>query len=288
MRRRSDRAKGQVVNLILTIIFGIVFLVVKYFEYAEKFEHHLVPGPHFDMSAAAGQPAAALLLALLHDDRHPRPAHGRRHRPDARDSGDGVARQVLGRATTRRSKCRASTGTSSTSSGSSCSRSCTCWERTGARTEASACRANTSSFRFAPTSRLRLAARPHGRRPYLVATQDFGWLNTPIALAVAVVKASLVVIYFMGVRYNTPLTKVVAVAGFFWLFILFGLDDERLPDAAVARSAGTVMRRRLMIESTIRHRDRQRPAAALARRRSRSPLHRSSRRHSPIARSRRS
>jgi cytochrome c oxidase subunit 4 len=58
---------------------------------------------------------------------------------------------------------------------------------------------------------------------YVVALQDFGWLNTPIALAVALVKASLVVIYFMGVRYNTPLTKVTVVAGFFWLFILFGL-----------------------------------------------------------------
>jgi cytochrome c oxidase subunit 3 len=42
--------KGQIVNLILTIILGSVFLIVKYFEYAEKFEHHLVPGPHFDMS----------------------------------------------------------------------------------------------------------------------------------------------------------------------------------------------------------------------------------------------
>ena len=39
--------KGQIVNLILTIIFGSTFLVVKYFEYAAKFEHHLVPGPHF-------------------------------------------------------------------------------------------------------------------------------------------------------------------------------------------------------------------------------------------------
>jgi len=58
---------------------------------------------------------------------------------------------------------------------------------------------------------------------YLVATQDFGWLNTPIALAVAIAKASLVVIFFMGLRYNTPLTKVVAVAGLFWLMILFGL-----------------------------------------------------------------
>jgi cytochrome c oxidase subunit 3 len=42
--------KGQIVNLILTIAFGCTFLVVKYFEYKEKFEHHLVPGPHFDMA----------------------------------------------------------------------------------------------------------------------------------------------------------------------------------------------------------------------------------------------
>src|SRR6185436_1435102 len=58
---------------------------------------------------------------------------------------------------------------------------------------------------------------------YLAAINDFGALNTPIALSIAVVKASLVVIYFMGVRYNTPLTKVVVVAGFFWLLIMFGL-----------------------------------------------------------------
>ncbi len=58
---------------------------------------------------------------------------------------------------------------------------------------------------------------------YVVATFDFGFLNTPIALAVAILKASLVVIYFMGVRYNTPLTKVFVVAGFFWLVIMFGL-----------------------------------------------------------------
>jgi len=46
---------GQVVNLILTILFGTTFLVVKYFEYAEKFEHHLVPGPHFDPTLPAAQ-----------------------------------------------------------------------------------------------------------------------------------------------------------------------------------------------------------------------------------------
>lgn len=58
---------------------------------------------------------------------------------------------------------------------------------------------------------------------YVVATFDFGLLNTPIALAVAGLKAWLVVYYFMGVRYNTPLTKVVVVSGFFWLVIMFGL-----------------------------------------------------------------
>jgi cytochrome c oxidase subunit 3 len=43
---------GQIVNLILTILLGATFLVVKYFEYAAKFEHHLVPGPNFDPTLA--------------------------------------------------------------------------------------------------------------------------------------------------------------------------------------------------------------------------------------------
>jgi len=42
--------RGQIANLILTIALGSVFLIVKYFEYKEKFVHHLVPGPSFDMS----------------------------------------------------------------------------------------------------------------------------------------------------------------------------------------------------------------------------------------------
>jgi cytochrome c oxidase subunit 4 len=56
-----------------------------------------------------------------------------------------------------------------------------------------------------------------------VAYFDFGFLNVVVALSIAVAKASLVVWYFMGVRYNTPLTRVVVVAGFFWLLIMFGL-----------------------------------------------------------------
>jgi cytochrome c oxidase subunit 3 len=45
---------GLLVNLVLTILLGSTFLVVKYFEYAAKFEHHLVPGPHFDPTLPYG------------------------------------------------------------------------------------------------------------------------------------------------------------------------------------------------------------------------------------------
>ena len=56
-----------------------------------------------------------------------------------------------------------------------------------------------------------------------VAFHDWGWLNTPIALGIAVVKGTLVVLYFMHVRYATRLTQVIVVSGFFWLLILFSL-----------------------------------------------------------------
>jgi len=39
--------RGQVLFLVLTILLGAVFLGVKVVEYADKFEHHLVPGPNF-------------------------------------------------------------------------------------------------------------------------------------------------------------------------------------------------------------------------------------------------
>lgn len=56
-----------------------------------------------------------------------------------------------------------------------------------------------------------------------IAYYDFGVMNVAVALSIAIAKASLVVWYFMGVRYNTPLTRVVVVAGLFWLLIMFGL-----------------------------------------------------------------
>ena len=57
----------------------------------------------------------------------------------------------------------------------------------------------------------------------VIARMDLGPLNTPMALAIAGFKATLVILFFMGVKYNTPLTKVVAASGFVWLIILFGI-----------------------------------------------------------------
>jgi cytochrome c oxidase subunit 4 len=56
-----------------------------------------------------------------------------------------------------------------------------------------------------------------------VAFLDLGVLNTPVALAIAVSKALLVVLFFMHVRHSTMLTKVVVFGGTFWLALLIGI-----------------------------------------------------------------
>ena len=54
--------------------------------------------------------------------------------------------------------------------------------------------------------------------------RDFpGQLNVIIALTIAVVKATLVVLYFMHVRYSSRLTWVIVGSGLFWLGIMFAL-----------------------------------------------------------------
>jgi cytochrome c oxidase subunit 4 len=50
-----------------------------------------------------------------------------------------------------------------------------------------------------------------------------GQLNTVLALTIAVIKATLVVLYFMHVRYSSRLTWVIVGSGLFWLGILFAL-----------------------------------------------------------------
>ena len=54
--------------------------------------------------------------------------------------------------------------------------------------------------------------------------QDFpGPLNVVVALTIAVIKAALVVLYFMHVRYSSRLIWVIFASALFWLGILFAL-----------------------------------------------------------------
>jgi cytochrome c oxidase subunit 4 len=55
----------------------------------------------------------------------------------------------------------------------------------------------------------------------LVAFVDLGPLNTFMALGIAITKATLVILFFMRVKYSNRLTWMVVASGFVWLFILF-------------------------------------------------------------------
>ena len=58
---------------------------------------------------------------------------------------------------------------------------------------------------------------------WYVATIDLGPMNNVIMLTIAVTKATLVVLFFMHVKYSNHLTWAVIVGGIFWLLILLVL-----------------------------------------------------------------
>jgi cytochrome c oxidase subunit 4 len=60
-----------------------------------------------------------------------------------------------------------------------------------------------------------------------VAYFDLGPLNTIAALTIAVFKATLVVLFFMHVKYSSRLTWAVVLGSVFWLGILltFTMND---------------------------------------------------------------
>lgn len=63
---------------------------------------------------------------------------------------------------------------------------------------------------------------------YLVALRDWGIFSTPIALGIALVKATLVVWIFMNVRHSSRLIKLFVGSALLWLAFLFSfpLADE--------------------------------------------------------------
>jgi len=58
----------------------------------------------------------------------------------------------------------------------------------------------------------------------LAAYRDFpGPLNAVVALTIATIKATFVVLYFMHVRYSGRLVWLVIASALFWLAIMFAL-----------------------------------------------------------------
>jgi cytochrome c oxidase subunit 4 len=57
----------------------------------------------------------------------------------------------------------------------------------------------------------------------LVAFQNLGVWNFPVAIGIALFKATLVVLFFMHVKYSSRLTKLIVGMAIFFLLVLFGL-----------------------------------------------------------------
>lgn len=68
---------------------------------------------------------------------------------------------------------------------------------------------------------------------------NLGSMNAFVAIAIAVTKAVLIVLFFMNTYYNTRLTWVFVILSFFWLMLLFGmfLPDYFARDFAVQPNA---------------------------------------------------
>ena len=60
-----------------------------------------------------------------------------------------------------------------------------------------------------------------------VAYINLGLFNTVVALAIAAIKMCLVGLFFMHLWYSRGLTRIVVLAGFFWLALMisFTLAD---------------------------------------------------------------
>jgi cytochrome c oxidase subunit 4 len=74
------------------------------------------------------------------------------------------------------------------------------------------------------------------------AFQNFGKFNIVIALAIATIKATLVVLYFMHARYSPKRTQLVIVCSVFWLAIMLALtvaDYDTRPREGRLASANT-------------------------------------------------
>lgn len=57
-----------------------------------------------------------------------------------------------------------------------------------------------------------------------IAFVDLGAFNGIVALTIAMIKAVLVLLFFMHIKYSSKMTRVTVVAAFFFLMILLALS----------------------------------------------------------------
>jgi cytochrome c oxidase subunit IV len=80
--------------------------------------------------------------------------------------------------------------------------------------------------------------------PFEKLGEQWGFLNTALALIIATIKASLVVLVFMHLRHGTKLTWVIASTGFLWLCIMITfffadyLTRQSIPESWHSSSPG--------------------------------------------------
>ena len=54
-----------------------------------------------------------------------------------------------------------------------------------------------------------------------VSRINLGDLNTPVAMAIAIVKATVVILWFMHVIHSPRMTWIVVISSFLWLAVMF-------------------------------------------------------------------
>jgi cytochrome c oxidase subunit 4 len=74
-----------------------------------------------------------------------------------------------------------------------------------------------------------------------VAEFDLGILNPVAAMVIAFIKMSLVILFFMHVRYNTRITWIFAGAGFVWFLIMVTLTMTDYINRGLVRPTNRVI-----------------------------------------------
>jgi cytochrome c oxidase subunit 4 len=81
----------------------------------------------------------------------------------------------------------------------------------------------------------------------VVAFIDLGVLNFTVAISIAIIKATLVILFFMHALYSSRLTKLIIGTGFFFLLVLFVLTltdyASRGWETAPPQTANTISNR---------------------------------------------